>query len=47
MPRKYSYYPSFDGKKAQPGTKKLAKSSVDGTLTRDEINEAFGGKKKP
>jgi hypothetical protein len=25
MPRKYSYYPSFDGKKAQPGTLKLAK----------------------
>jgi len=24
MPRKYSYYPSFDGKKAQPGTEKLA-----------------------
>jgi hypothetical protein len=24
MPRKYSYYPSFDGKKAQPGTVKLA-----------------------
>lgn len=24
MPRKYSYYPSFDGKGAQPGTVKLA-----------------------
>ena len=24
MTRKYSYYPSFDGKKAQPGTEKLA-----------------------
>lgn len=24
MSRKYSYYPSFDGKKAQPGTEKLA-----------------------
>jgi hypothetical protein len=24
MTRKYSYYPSFDGKKAQPGTVKLA-----------------------
>ena len=24
MPRKYSYYPSFDGKAAQPGTLKLA-----------------------
>jgi len=24
MPRKYSYYPSFDGKGAQPGTEKLA-----------------------
>jgi hypothetical protein len=23
MPRKYSYYPSFDGKGAQPGTEKL------------------------
>jgi len=23
MPRKYPYYPSFDGKKAQPGTEKL------------------------
>jgi hypothetical protein len=23
MPRKYSYYPAFDGKKAQPGTEKL------------------------
>ena len=23
MPRKYSYYPSFDGKKTQPGTAKL------------------------
>jgi hypothetical protein len=23
MPRKYSYYPSFDGKKSQPGTEKL------------------------
>jgi hypothetical protein len=26
---------------------KLARASVDGTLTKDEINEAFGGKKKP
>jgi hypothetical protein len=24
MTRKYSYYPSFDGKKAQPGTEKLS-----------------------
>jgi hypothetical protein len=24
MPRKYSYYPAFDGKGAQPGTEKLA-----------------------
>ena len=23
MPRKYPYYPSFDGKGAQPGTEKL------------------------
>jgi hypothetical protein len=27
MPRKYSYYPSFDGKAAQPGTLKLAELS--------------------
>lgn len=24
MTRKYSYYPAFDGKRAQPGTEKLA-----------------------
>ena len=28
MARKYSYYPSFDGKGAQPGTQKLAELSA-------------------